>query len=101
MTCDRATTTYRHFLCASLVLAVTAMDAGSAPSGAQRPTETPPDILAVQIRSQGYACGKALSAERDAERSRPDQAVWVLRCENITYRMQLTPGMAAKVERLD
>lgn len=71
------------------------------PSVAQQPKETPPDILAVQLRSQGHACDKPLSATRDDERSKPDQAVWVLRCENVSYRMQLTPGMAAKVERLD
>lgn len=71
------------------------------PSAAQQPKETPPDILAVQLRSQGHACDKPLSATRDDERSKPDQAVWVLRCENVSYRMQLTPGMAAKVERLD
>jgi hypothetical protein len=70
-------------------------------AAAQRPRETPPDILAVQLRSQGFACDKPKSAERDAELSRPDQAVWVLKCENVTYRMRLTPGMPAKVERLD
>lgn len=68
---------------------------------AQPASETPPGILAVQLRSQGYACDRPQSATRDAERSRPDQAVWILKCENITYRMQLTPGMAAKVERID
>jgi len=85
---------------ASAVLAALAA-AGPAPSAAQPARETPPDILAVQLRSQGYACEKPQSATRDAERSRPDQAVWILRCEAITYRVQLTPGMAAKVERLD
>jgi hypothetical protein len=58
------------------------------------------EIIAVQIRDQGYACDKALSAERDEMLSTPDEAVWTLRCENATYRVKLIPDMAAKVERL-
>ena len=59
----------------------------------------PAEIIAAQIRDQGYACDKALSAERDGERS--DDAVWILKCQNATYRVRLIPDMAAKVERLD
>jgi hypothetical protein len=47
--------------------------------------ETPAQMLAAQIRQQGYRCDESLSAERDAERSKPDGAVWVLKCENATY----------------
>ena len=39
-------------------------------------------------------------ATRDAKRSKPDQAVWVLRCSNSNYRVSRTPDMAAKVEQL-
>jgi hypothetical protein len=67
-------------------------------ASAKEPTR---DLLAAQIRDQGYSCDKPLSAERDAVRSKPDEAVWVLRCENATYRMRLDPDMAARVERLD
>jgi hypothetical protein len=62
--------------------------------------ETPKDDLAAQIRTQGIACGKALSARRDARRSRPDYEVWVLKCDNATYRVSRYPDMAAKVEQL-
>ena len=65
---------------------------------AQEPTK---DLLAVQIRDQGYPCDKPLSAERDAARSKPDEVVWVLKCENATYRLRLDPDMAARVEQLD
>jgi hypothetical protein len=83
-------------------LAVTLTGAtGIPPAVAQRASETPSGSLAVQLRSQGYACENPQSASRDAERSRPDQAVWVLNCGNVTYRMLLTPGMAAKVERIE
>jgi hypothetical protein len=44
-------------------------------------------------------CGKALSTKRDGERS--DDGVWILNCENATYRVRLVPDTAAHVERLD
>jgi hypothetical protein len=58
--------------------------------------EMPAEIIAAQIRDQGYACDRALSAERVGERS--DDAVWILKCQNATYRVRLIPDMAAKVE---
>jgi hypothetical protein len=61
--------------------------------------ETSADIIAVQIREQGYACDKALSAKREHPES--DDAVWILKCGNASYRVRLIPDMAAKVERLD
>ena len=35
------------------------------------------EIIAVQIRKQGYACQRPQSAERDPEASQPDRAAWV------------------------
>jgi hypothetical protein len=58
-------------------------------------------IIADQVRDQGYACNKSLTVERDPTYSRPDEPVWILKCDNATYRVRLVPGMAAKVERLD
>jgi hypothetical protein len=58
------------------------------------------ELLAAQIRDQGYRCNKAISAKKDSTRSRPDQAVWVLQCGNGTYRLRLVPDMAARVQRL-
>ena len=69
------------------------------PLPAQAAEEMPPEIIAAQIRDQGYSCDKALSARRDWERS--DDAVWILKCQNATYRVRLVPDMAAHVERLD
>jgi hypothetical protein len=62
--------------------------------------ETPKDMLAAQIRTQGVACAKPLSAVRDAKRSKPDHEVWVLKCSNATYRISRAPDMAAKIEQL-
>lgn len=62
--------------------------------------ETPQTVLAAQIRAQGFACDKALSAAKDNNRSRPDHTVWVLKCSNANYRVSGAPDMAAKVELL-
>ena len=53
--------------------------------------ESPQDVLAAQIRTQGFACDKAINARRDAKRSKPDHEVWVLRCSNATYRVSRFP----------
>ena len=69
-------------------------------SAAQVASETPKDMIAAQIRSQGFACDNPQRATRDAKRSKPDHEVWVLKCDNATYRFSRYPDMAAKVERL-
>ena len=62
--------------------------------------ETPQDMLAAQIRSQGMSCDMPKSAVIDKRRSKPDHDVWTLACGNATYRVSRFPDMAAKVERL-
>ncbi len=59
--------------------------------------ETITGMLAAQIRTQGFACDKALGATRDAKRSKPNHDVWVLRCSNAVYRVSRYPDMAATV----
>ena len=68
--------------------------------GVSAQTEPTKDLLAAQIRDQGYRCNQPLSASKDLKRSKADEAVWVLRCDNATYRLRLTPDMAARVRRL-
>ena len=63
--------------------------------------ESPKDDIAAQIRAQGYTCDHPRSATRDPQASKPDEAVWLLRCEDATYRVHLVPDMAARVERLN
>ena len=62
--------------------------------------QKPQDELAAQVRIQGFACDKATGATRDKKRSRPDYAVWVLKCSNAVYRVGRAPDMAAKIEVL-
>ena len=62
---------------------------------------TPPEVLADQLRSQGYPCAQALSSQRDGDKSNRDESVWILKCTNGTYRVRLIPDMAAKIEKID
>jgi hypothetical protein len=78
------------------MLAVLAVLASTVAAHAQKPQ----DELAAQVRIQGFACDKAQGAIRDKKRSRPDYAVWVLKCSNAVYRVSRAPDMAAKVEVL-
>ena len=66
---------------------------------AQQPM--PAETIAAQVRLQGHRCDEPLSATRDTALSKPNEAVWVLKCANATYRLRLIPNMAASVERLE
>ena len=81
----------------SLLLAAAAVLAGASASAQEDPT----NIVADQIRAQGYKCDSPQSAKRDAQASKADEAVWILQCESGSYRVRLVPDMAATVERLD
>ncbi len=63
--------------------------------------ENPKDIIADQIRRQGYECKSPKSAKRNEAQSKPDEPVWELECENSAYRVRLVPDQAAKVDRLN
>jgi len=62
---------------------------------------TPKEIIAAQIRMQGFACDKPVSAERDRAASRPNETVWFLKCEGRSYQVRLVPDMAADVRLID
>jgi hypothetical protein len=62
--------------------------------------EMPAEIIAVQIRKQGYECINPKSAKRDPKASEADLPVWILTCENATYRVRLIGNMADHVEKL-
>jgi hypothetical protein len=72
-------------------------NAGAAPAA----EEAPANILAARLRLQGHRCDHAQSVQRDTERSKPDAAVWIVTCESASYRVQLVPNMAAKVEQIE
>ncbi|WGR75132.1 MULTISPECIES: hypothetical protein [unclassified Bradyrhizobium] len=58
------------------------------------------DLLATQIRSQGLVCDKPQKATRDAKLSKRDYDVWVVKCENATYRYGRYPDLPANIEKL-
>ena len=62
--------------------------------------ESPMDVIAAQIRLQGFACDHPTKAVLDKKKSRADHEVWVLTCENATYRFSRYPDMGAKVDVL-
>jgi hypothetical protein len=69
-------------------------------TGSAAVAQTVQNVLAAQIRTQGYPCDQALGAKKDIRRSKPDHDVWVLRCSNATFRISRAPDLAAKVEVL-
>jgi hypothetical protein len=77
-----------------------ALASGSEAVAAGAAGDDPKTILAAQLRDQGYACDRPQSATQDMQASKPDEAVWIVQCENDKYRVRLDPDMAAKVERL-
>lgn len=81
---------------ASAVIAVLVSSGASAQSG----TEPPVDLLAAQLRTQGYDCDTPESARPDASASKPNERVWIVRCKGVDYRMTVVPDMAAKIEKI-
>ena len=72
--------------------------AGAVLAGSAAAQEKPAEIIAAHIRTQGYACDHALSAQRNRKASRPNETVWLLRCSNGIYNVTLVPDLAARVE---
>lgn len=82
------------------IAAIATLPLGAAPGRTADPKEVSKDIIAVQIRKQGFECKTPLSAERDMTTGNPDDPVWTLKCDDASYRVHLVPNMAAKVEKL-
>jgi hypothetical protein len=61
--------------------------------------EVPKEIIAAQIRKQGYDCVNPTSAVRAGETPLDDRR-WILHCEGVSYRVTLVPDLAAMVEKL-
>jgi hypothetical protein len=52
------------------------------------------------VRSQGFPCSNPSSAERISAESAPNQTVYLLKCEGMTYRVLLIPDQGAQVTRV-
>ena len=53
--------------------------------------ESAKNIIAAQIRRQGYQCRAPQSAEREPAASKPDEAVWLLRCDGRNFSCAARP----------
>jgi hypothetical protein len=85
----------------SLAATVTALFiCGMSQISAAEDPETARDIIATQIRSQGYRCNHPETAARDADASKPDEFAWRLQCGQGSYLVRLIPHIAARVERV-
>ena len=91
-----------HTMKAFLLLAILflAMLSNGERFGHVAKAQTATSDLAVQVRSQGFACDEPQKATRDAKLSKPDYDVWVLTCKNATYRICRYPDLPARVEKL-
>jgi hypothetical protein len=58
-------------------------------------------IVADQVRSQGFPCKNPSSAERVEAESSPNQTVYLLKCDAMTYHVLLIPDQAADVAKVD
>ncbi len=59
------------------------------------------EVVASQIRRQGFTCKNPSSAERIQAESAPDTPVYLLKCEGMTYRVRLIPDQASEVTRVE
>lgn len=94
--------TDRVILSTTMALVAAALLLGTSPGWAAgaKTKAVSKDIIAVQIRRQGFECKNPESAEHDDQASKPDAEVWVLKCQGVTYKVKLIPNMAATVEKL-
>lgn len=86
----------------SIALTAFAIIAGlvSTSAGAESGIEPPMDLLATQLRDQGFACDHPDKADLDAKATRPNETVWVVECKGVRYRMTVVPDLAAKIEKI-
>ena len=59
------------------------------------------EVLAVRVREQNHPCHTPLKAEREEARSKAHDAVWLLRCDNASYRLRLRMDMGAEITKLN
>src|SRR5262245_34204909 len=57
-------------------------------------------IVADHVRSQGFTCNNPSSVERIEAESMPNEPVYVLKCEGVSYRVRLVPDQAAEVSEI-
>ncbi len=64
-------------------------------------SEKPENVIAVRLRSQGFACENPRNAKQDPADTKPDEKAWTIQCDGQRYRIRFVPDMAAQVEKID
>jgi hypothetical protein len=57
-------------------------------------------VVADAVRAQGFSCLEPISAQRDPAASNPDEAVWILECQDARYQVRFKGDTKAEIERL-
>ncbi len=57
-------------------------------------------VVADAVRAQGFSCLEPISAQRDPAASKPDEAVWVLECQDARYKVRFKGDTKAEIDRL-
>jgi hypothetical protein len=79
-----------------LLAAAAGLQMQPVPSSAAQLEDTS-KIIAAQLHKQGIACTMARDAIRKDVQSAPNVSVWIVRCEEATYRVRLIPRRQALV----
>lgn len=58
------------------------------------------EIVAAQLRRQGVACSNPKDALPDLGTSVAHEKVWILRCDEASYRVTLSPRTRARITPL-
>jgi hypothetical protein len=60
-------------------------------------SEKAPGIVAAQVRRQGVACTTPRGTVLESNDSTPHETVWILRCDEASYRVTLIPHLGARI----
>jgi hypothetical protein len=98
-----AKNTWEKIMRSSLTLSVlvAAATLASPAVRADNGLEPPMDLLASQLRDQGFECKNPKKAKEEPKESAPHETVWLVDCDDASYRMTVVPDLAAKVQKLD
>jgi hypothetical protein len=79
-----------------LLAAAAGLQLQPVPSSAAQLEDTS-KIIAAQLHKQGVSCTMARDAIRRDAQSHPNVSVWIVRCDEATYRVQLIPRRQAHI----
>jgi hypothetical protein len=57
--------------------------------------------MTSRLKSAPKAIGAISRSPQSEMFSKPDSAVWILKCNKVTFRVRLDPNMAAQVKKLN